>query len=245
MMLTVFNSFVFADNDNLTISVGTERTSPVFYENETAKFRIEFFNGANTRKSCNIEYKIVFKNYNYDSYKQEVDEVVRKEVKGESAQLNPQESFEDALYFDMKDEKYGTYSLYVTVMDEAEKKYEKQFSFAKSTVSEKLNKTFGASLHLTRYADSDTTFGLMKNAGLGLARDDFNWDKYEKSKSDYKLDERQTDTLEKAKRYGIEMLAIMTGYNKLYCQNAKYSGIPDNSVYDETSGATYVEAYKN
>ena len=62
MMLTVFNSFVFADNDNLTISVGTERTSPVFYENETAKFRIEFFNGANTRKSCNIEYKIVFKN---------------------------------------------------------------------------------------------------------------------------------------------------------------------------------------
>ena len=37
----------------------------------------------------------------------------------------------------------------------------------------------------------------------------------------------------------------MTGYNKLYCQNAKYSGIPDNSVYDETSGATYVEAYKN
>lgn len=245
MMLTVFNSFVFADSDNLTISVGTERTSPVFYENETAKFRIEFFNGSNTRKSCNIEYKIVFKNYNYDSYKQEVDEVVRKEVKGESAQLNPQESFEDALYFDMKDEKYGIYSLYVTVRDEAEKKYEKQFSFAKSTVSEKLNKTFGASLHLTRYADSDTTFGLMKNAGLGLARDDFNWDKYEKSKGEYKLDERQTDTLEKAKRYGIEMLAIMTGYNKIYCQNAKYSGIPDDSVYDETSGATYADAYKN
>ena len=61
MMLIVFNSFAFADNDNLTISIRMERTSSVFYENETAKFRIEFFNGSDARKNCNIEYKIVFK----------------------------------------------------------------------------------------------------------------------------------------------------------------------------------------
>lgn len=242
--MTVFNPIALADGD-LTISVKTDRTSPVFYENETAKFYVNLANGS-TAKSCCIEYKIIFKNYNYDSYKPNVDEAERKTVKVENKDLKPNESFEDVLYYELENEKYGIYSLNVTVTDTSGGKYEKQFSFAKSTVSEKLNKTFGASLHLTRYADADTTFSLMKNAGLGIARDDFNWDKYEKNAGEYKLDERQVSTLEKAKRYGIDMLAIMTGYNKLYHNTkTKFAGIPDDSVYDENTGKTYADAYKN
>lgn len=242
--MTVFNPIALADGD-LTISVKTDRTSSVFYENETAKFYVNLANGS-TAKSCSIEYKIIFKNYNYDSYKSNVDEAERKTVKVENKDLKPNESFEDVLYYELENEKYGIYSLNVTVTDTLGGKYEKQFSFAKSTVSEKLNKTFGASLHLTRYADADTVFSLMKSAGLGLARDDFNWDKYEKNTGGYKLDERQVSTLENAKRYGIDMLAIMTGYNKLYRNTkTKFAGIPNDSVYDENTGKTYADAYKN
>lgn len=228
---------------SVDVSVSTAETPAVFYDSDTASFMIEVTNNSADTAVCDIEYIVSYKNYNYDSYKTVVDTKTVKSLKRQSREIGVSEVFSDTLYLPMANEKYGLYNLKVAVKSRGSTVAEKNFPFAKSTVSEKQNKTFGASIHLTRYADADIVFNMMKNAGMGIARDDFNWDKYELKAGEYKLDALQTKTLEKAKKYGFEMLAILTGHNKLYRNNSEYSSIPSNSTYDE-SGKTYADAYK-
>lgn len=237
-------SFVYAEDFEVGISVKTDVTPAVFYDNNTAKFEVELTGSALSTEQYSVEYEIKFKNYNYDSYKSAVDEILKKSFTRSGVTFSDSIVFEDTLYYDLSGEKYGLYNLNITVKNGSTVVGEKSFPFAKSTVAENLNRTFGSGVHLTRYADADIVLSMMKNSGLGLVRDDFNWDKYEKSKGVYKLDERQVSVLEKAKKYDIDMLAILTGGNSLYNTNAAYSSLPDDSTYDG-SGKTFVDAYKN
>lgn len=237
-------STVFGDAADFDINAVSPNTPAVFYDSDPAQFDVEITSTVSDNKAYDIEYTISLKNYNYDCYKANVDYIKVKSFKRTGVVITSDKSLSDSIYFDLKDEKYGLYNLNVKIKNGSATVCEKDFPFAKSTVSENLNKTYGASLHLTRYADHDIVLNMMKNAGLGIARDDFNWDKYEKKAGEYKLDDKQVKTLKKAKEYGIDMLAILTGYNKLYSKNAEYSSLPDLSIYDESLGKTYADAYK-
>ncbi|MDD6483256.1 MAG: hypothetical protein PUF72_01600 [Clostridiales bacterium] len=239
-------SVAFAESYGEQIKIETDQTAAIFYDNDAAEFAIKITNTAKQAVEYRVKYEVIFKNYNYDSYKENVDEVLKKSTVRENVPVSKTKSFTDTLCIDLSGEKYGLYTLKATVTDAAGGVVaQNQMPFAKSTVSEKLSKTYGAGVHLTRYADPNVVFELMKNAGLGLARDDFNWSKYELSEGEYALSESQVSTLKSARKYGIDMLAILTGYNSLYSQNATYPTIPDDSVYDAQTGKTYADAYKN
>ena len=197
-------SVVYAENFEVGISVKTDAVPAVFYDNNTAKFEVELTGSALSTEQYSVEYEIKFKNYNYDSYKPTVDEVLKKSFTRSDVTFGDSIVFDDTLYYNLSGEKYGLYNLNITVKNGSTVVGEKSFPFAKSTVAENLNRTFGSCVHLTRYADADIVLSMMKNSGLGLVRDDFNWDKYEKSRGVYKLDERQVSTLEKAKKYDTE-----------------------------------------
>lgn len=220
-----------AEFENVLIDVTTPNTANVFYDNEIAKFHI---NLSGIDDNTVVEYNIYFKNYDDDNYKEEILPELVKSVKGSGAG--------DEIFFDLKGEKYGLYNFEVLVKSNGNVISCKTVPFAKSAKSEKQNKRFGACVHLTRYADPDITFELMQNSGLGVARDDFNWSKYEQLKNRYALTASQKATLIAARKYNMDMLAIMTGENANYPRN-NYTSIPDKKA--DSKGVTALDAYAN
>ena len=199
------------------INITSDNTANIFYDNEIAKFNVAV---SGLTADADIYYNIYFKNYDADNYTSEIVPELVKSMKKTG------QNTEDEIYFDLENEKYGLYDFEVVIKNGEEVVLEKTVPFAKSAKSEKQNKSFGACVHLTRYADPDITFELMQNAGLGVARDDFNWSKYEQLKGRYALTNSQKATLVAARKFNMDMLAIMTGENANYLRN-NYPSIPD------------------
>lgn len=215
------------------IEITSDNTANIFYDNEIAKFDVAVTGMDETAEIC---YNIYFKNYDAENFVSEIEPVLIKSGKRNS------QNTEDEIYFDLENQKYGLYDFEVVIKRNDDVILTKTIPFAKSAKSKSQNKTFGASVHLTRYADPDTVFELMKNAGLGTARDDFNWSQYEKLKGKYNLTEKQKQTLISARKYNMDMLAIVTGENGNYLRN-NYSEIPDSRV--NSNGVTALDGFEN
>ena len=231
MMLTVIPTVM--SESTPAIEITTENTANVFYDSEIAKFNVSI---SGMTSDADISYNIYFKNYDDDNYVSEIEPVLVDSTKRTGQNVT------DEIYFDLGNQKYGLYDFEVVIKSGDSVILEKTVPFAKSVKSEKQNDTFGACVHLTRYADPDTTFELMKNAGFGIARDDFNWSKYEQLKGRYALTQKQKDVLVSARKYDIDMLAILTGENANYQRN-HYSTIPDDKA--AAKGVTGLDAYAN
>jgi len=125
---------------------------------------------------------------------------------------------------------YGVFTAEVKVKD-TDNKYEEAgaFSFSKiaSSYGEVLNRNFGATIHLGytwRTYDEELHTTLMKNSGMGIVRDEINWNVYEKEKGVYKLADNHIRELQVLKKKDLDVLLILGFSNPLYVKRAEGEG---------------------
>lgn len=125
---------------------------------------------------------------------------------------------------------YGVFKAEVKV-ESLQNKYEElsAFSFSKidSSYGETLNRDFGATIHLGyswRTYDEELHTTLIKNSGMGIVRDEINWDVYEKEKGVYKLLDNHIRELEALKKKDIDVLLILGFSNPLYVKRENGAG---------------------
>jgi len=125
---------------------------------------------------------------------------------------------------------YGVFTTKVKV-ESLQNKYEEHsvFSFSKvnSSDGELVNRDFGASIHLSypwRTYDAALHTTLMKHSGMGIVRDEINWDLYETEKGVYKFTDNHVKELHALKEKDLDVLLVLGFSNPLYVTRAEGEG---------------------
>ena len=187
------------------VDVTSDNTGNIFYEDELPRFTVRFEN--RLTEAVNANASIIA--YRYD--KNMTPQMITGKRLGVSLAAGEVSEVKTAIPVD----DFGLYMLKVGVTSSAiEVSEEVPFSYCVRNTE--LNPTMGAAAHFTRYGDADSGLELMKNAGMGLVRDDYTWNEYERTKGVYALTERQEKLCDASVKYGIKLLPIVYGNNTLY-----------------------------
>mgnify|MGYP000250300153 CR=1 FL=1 len=192
----------------IKISASSEFAGNIFYDFDVPKFNVKFNNTDTENHSFHAKYTI----YQYDK---EMNPILIDE-QSSSYTVQAGGSTEDNIVVPVSD--YGLYNIKVSVMSDQGIKIANDFEipFSRCVKNDHVSYTIGASTHFTRYGNADIGIGLMKNAGMGLVRDDFEWSKYEQQLGVRQLTPTQTLLLEAVKKHNVKLLPIVTGNNSKY-----------------------------
>ena len=200
--IAITNTDTFA---KIEPSITTENSGNIFFEGETPKFDISFKNNTSERQNadCNV--------YVYKKDKENNDSLIystriNADTDGESTRNSK---------IVIPIEEFGLYKLKTEVIGNGIQS-EAVAEFSKCAAVSTQNYTMGTSAHFTRYGDARTGAELLKKAGMGLVRDDFTWNEYERKKGVYALTERQEKLCDAAVEYDLKLLPIVYGNNTLY-----------------------------
>lgn len=186
-------------------SVSTENSGNIFFENETPMFNISLKNDTVNDKDVKCSVYVCEK----DKYGSE--SLIYSTASDTKVSGADTKSIEIAVPIN----KFGLYKLKVEITGDGLYNAD-ETDFSKCAAVSTQNYTMGTSAHFTRYGDAETGAELLKKAGMGLVRDDFTWNEYEKKKGVYALTERQQKLCDAAVKYDLGLLPIVYGNNSLY-----------------------------
>ena len=207
IVLNLWCVFASASISAVDLKLTGQRTGNIFFDGDIPSFDIVFKN-YNSEDTFTITYEI---------NKKELDESLVSVYSAEKAEvLSRGESIKRVFMYE-EELSYGIYELSVSVSDSSKKVLcTKTTEFSKVIRNDVQNPHHGVCVHLVRMGDAETELSLAKNAGFSMVRDDFTWYEYETSKGDKKLSARQKSFLKKAKKYGLDVLAIVGGDSPFY-----------------------------
>lgn len=188
----------------IKMTVTTAESGNIFFENQIPTFDISLENTSDDNKDAICKIMV------YDKNKNQGDSLICST------------EFDTEIGCETKDikvavpiNKYGLYTLKAEISGSGFWS-EANTEFSKCTSVSSQNYSIGACEHFTRYGDVETGAELLKRAGMGLIRDDFIWEDYEKQKGVYALTERQQKLCEAADEYNLKLLPIVYGNNRKY-----------------------------
>ena len=197
-------AITWAASDKINLKVDSEMTGNIFFDSDYAELTATFENNEKTEADLNVEYAA----HMLDSGMNICADSVYTLNKSYNI---PSGSFAvETLKIPIK--RYGLYKLNIKVNGELAE----SIDFSKAVKNKAVNKTIGTNIHLTRYGRSDEAVLLMKNAGMGIVRDFFGWDHYEKTAGKYALEPQTIDFLNATQKNGIEVLASLYAENNIY-----------------------------
>lgn len=199
----------------VAVTVASENTGNIFYDDSPAVFDISYCNMTETGRTVDVEYRVC--GYSFDA-EQRAAELSSRTV---SYTLDGGENINEK--FTYLPDKYGLYSLEIVISGNGISDY-LSVPFSKCAGNTVQNYGMGTSAHFTRYGNADEGLSLLKKAGMGLVRDDFEWQHYEAVKGVKTLNERQRLLLEAAEKYNVKVLPIITGNNRYYSASGTSSG---------------------
>lgn len=189
------------------IDITSDNTGNIFFCNELPEFDVSYSLAAESVKRLKAEYSI----YKYDD---DMNSTALYTLKSSGSIVDG-----STIKVCAPVEDYGLYEFEVRVMGQDGKLVQKySVPFSKCVMNTSKNPNVGICVHFTRYGDTENGLKLIKNAGFGLIRDDFEWINYETQKGVYKLKERQEKVLNGAKQNNLEILPILSGNNINYCK---------------------------
>lgn len=224
---------VFSANTNaVELSVTSLKTANIFFESEKVSFDIRLKNFSMNNTKVRLLYEIGLKALGSETY----NAVSNDNITDSVINLSGGESIKRVFEYDA--EKYGIYSLNVSVLDENNNVIAvKTTEFSKAVKNNKQNPHHGICVHLVRFGDAETELSLAKNAGFSMVRDDFTWGEYETVKGKRQLSDRQKTFLKKAQKYNLDILAIVGGDNEFY--------VAENLRNSHSALPTDIDEFKN
>lgn len=212
----------------IRMTVKTAESGNIFFENSIPTFDISLENTSDNDRDAVCKIMVYDKNKNQgDSliFSTEFDTRTDGETKDIKVAIPIN--------------KYGLYTLKAEISGSGFWS-EANTEFSKCASVSSQNYSIGASEHFTRYGDAKTGAELLKKAGVGLIRDDFTWEEYEKQKGVYALTERQQKLCEAAAEYNLKLLPIVYGNNRKYDEKEETA----SGFVSESAMLNYLEFVK-
>ncbi|MDO5311003.1 MAG: hypothetical protein Q4E94_03770, partial [Clostridia bacterium] len=220
------------------IELDTDKTGNIFYEGDTPKIKINLQNKSaeNVKGSCRV---ICYKKNKNDSYRNPDETEVYNTYFGASVPAG--EAYGAELVFPVTE--FGLYRVTAEFTNDAlgiAAAAETEFSRCVRVATQ--NYTVGVSSHLDQEGYADESLKLMKNAGLGLVREDFIWSDYEVKTggdstngytTEFRLNEKQEATLDAIDKYDMRLLMIVSGISWWHeGAHGNGSGFPSQQAID-------------
>ncbi len=232
LMICGSASVFLANTNAVELSVTSLKTANIFFDGEKVSFDIRLKNFSMNNTKVRLMYEIGLKALGSETYKAVSNDNITDSV----INLSGGESIKRVFEYDA--EKYGIYSLNVSVLDENNNVIAvKTMEFSKAVKNNKQNPYHGICVHLVRFGDAETELSLAKNAGFSMVRDDFTWGEYETVKGKRQLSDRQKTFLKKAQKYNLDILAIVGGDNEFY--------VAENLRNSHSALPTDIDEFKN
>ncbi len=203
---------VFADELNIDVSLETGKAGNIYFTDENATFKFDYFNNTSSELKLNVSYCATGRRSG---------KLWNKEGSFTIPASGSKQNVEVVIDLAEDIGVYDIYDLTVTVSNgNLKKEASYEFSYVKTGIK---NDKFGINTHFIydSYKNSiDSVLPLLKNSGVSIVRDIIaQWDHYETEKGVYELSDHVKDIPDKLYNSGIDMLTVLAYGHRFYTGN--------------------------